>query len=189
MTDAGVDIHIRRCLPSDLDTLRAMGRETYDQTFRSMNTEETMNRYLEEAFDPGRLADELGNPASEFYFLFLGAELAGYLKVNEAPAQTDLNDPDSLEVERIYVRRQYKGKGLGRTLIEHAVRLARDRNRASLWLGVWEKNRDAIRFYEKMGFRESGRHTFRMGDELQSDLVMTLSLTDRPLPSSPEGQK
>jgi ribosomal protein S18 acetylase RimI-like enzyme len=185
-------VRIRRCLPSELEVLRAIGRETCDDTFRSMNTEETMNRYLEEAFAPARLAAELANPASEFWFLFLGEELAGYLKVNDAPAQTDLNDPDSLEVERIYVRREHKGKGLGKALMEHAIRLARERKRASVWLGVWEKNAEAIRFYGKMGFRETGRHTFRMGDELQSDLVMTLPLTsgpvpvkDRRLPSSP----
>ena len=172
-----MDIRIRRCLPSEQEVLRAIGRETYEDTFRSMNTEETMRRYLEEAFAPARLAAELSNPASEFCFLFLGDELAGYLKVNDAPAQTDLNDPDSLEVERIYVRRAHKGKGLGRTLMEHAISVARERGRASLWLGVWEKNTDAIGFYRKMGFRETGRHAFRMGEELQSDLVMTFRVS------------
>ena len=194
MTEARVQATIRRCLPSELEVLRAIGRETYDDAFRSMNTEETMDRYVDEAFAPARLAAELANPASEFWFLFLGEELAGYLKVNDAPAQTDLNDPDSLELERIYVRRAHKGKGLGKTLMQHAIRLARERKRAAVWLGVWEKNTEAIGFYQKMGFRETGHHTFRMGDELQSDLVMTLPLTagpvpvtDGPLPSSPEG--
>jgi len=194
MTGARDQATLRRCLPSELEVLRAIGRETYDDTFRSMNTRQTMEAYLGEAFDPARLAAELANPASEFWFLFLGEELAGYLKVNDGPAQTDLNDPDSLEVERIYVRREHKGKGLGRTLMEHAIRLARKRGRASVWLGVWEKNVEAIGFYGKMGFRETGRHTFRMGDELQSDLVMTLALAigpvavrDQSLSSSPEG--
>jgi ribosomal protein S18 acetylase RimI-like enzyme len=177
-----MDVRIRRCLPFELDVLVTIDRETYNDTFRSMNTVETMNRYLDEAFDPARLAAELSNPASEFWFLFLGEELAGYMKVNDAPAQTDLNDPDSLELERIYVRRADKGKGLGKALMEHAIRLARERKRASVWLGVWEKNVEAIGFYERMGFRKTGRHTFRMGDELQFDLVMTLSLTARPVP-------
>jgi diamine N-acetyltransferase len=170
-------MRIRRCGQSDLEALRKIARETYNGAFRAMNTPETMDRYLEEAFAPARLAAELANPASEFWFLYLESELAGYLKVNDAPAQSDLNDPRSLEVERIYVRSAHKGKGLGRALMEHAEALARQRARTSLWLGVWEKNREAIRFYEKMGFRPAGRHTFRMGDELQSDLVMSRAIT------------
>jgi diamine N-acetyltransferase len=172
------DLILRKCDPADLETLREIARETYDETFRSMNRPEVMDAYLEEAFAASRLAVELANPASEFWFLFLGPELAGYLKVNDAPAQSDLNDPHSLEVERIYVRSPHKGKGLGRRLMEHAEGLARERGRAALWLGVWEKNTEAISFYGKLGFRQTGRHTFRMGDELQSDLVMSRRLTD-----------
>jgi ribosomal protein S18 acetylase RimI-like enzyme len=194
MPETRVDLRIRRCDRADLAALRQIAWETYDETFRCMNSAQTMDAYLQEAFSPARLAAELANPASEFWFLFFGEELAGYLKVNDAPAQSDLNDPRSLEVERIYVRRAHKGKGLGRALMRHAESLARTRGRATLWLGVWEKNADAIAFYGKMGFRPLGRHTFRMGDELQSDLVMSRPVSDvppagdeAPPPSSPEG--
>ena len=173
-------VTLRRCSPTDLETLRAFALETYDDTFRSMNRPEVMDAYLAEAFHPERVAAELANPASEFWFLFVGEELAGYLKVNDAPAQSDLNDSRSLEVERIYVRRAHKGRGLGRTLIQHAESLARGRGKSTLWLGVWEKNLDAIAFYERLGFRQTGRHGYRMGDEVQSDLIMS-----RPVPAGP----
>ena len=187
-------VTLRRCTPQDLESLRQLARETYDDAFRSLNRPEVMDAYLAEAFEPARVAAELANPASEFWFLFLGGELAGYLKVNDAPAQSDLNDPRSLEVERIYVRRAHKGRGLGRRLMEHAESLARTRGRSTLWLGVWERNAEAIAFYRRLGFRRTGAHTFRMGDEVQSDFIMSRPVTggtprgdERREVSSPEG--
>jgi hypothetical protein len=50
-----MDVSIRLCGTDDLDTLRQIAYETYDQTFRSMNTEETMNKYLETAFKSSRI--------------------------------------------------------------------------------------------------------------------------------------
>ncbi|MFM8321176.1 MAG: N-acetyltransferase family protein [Chloroflexota bacterium] len=167
-----MNLTIRRCTPDDLETLRSISRETYDDTFRAMNTPETMQAYLEEAFDPHKLLAELTNPHSAFYFLDLDGQLAGYLKLNDAPAQSDLNDPDSLEIERIYIRRAYHGRGLGARLLRFALDQAAVAGKRYAWLGVWERNASAIAFYQKMGFVEFGRHSFRMGEELQSDLVM-----------------
>jgi ribosomal protein S18 acetylase RimI-like enzyme len=167
-----MNITIRPCLRSELETLCAIGRETYDDTFREMNTAETMERYLEEAFNAEKMLSEWSNPDSRFYFLYVDADLAGYLKVNDAPAQSDVHDPQSLEIERIYIRKAYKGKGLGTYLMNYALQLALDMGKRYAWLGVWEKNTAAIAFYQKMGFEEMGRHTFKMGDELQSDWIM-----------------
>lgn len=109
---------------------------------------------------------------SAFYFIYYGNNPAGYLKINYSPAQTDINDPDSLEVERIYVKHEFKKKGLGAGLISHAAELAQESGKRYLWLGVWEKNKEAIAFYLKMGFRKTGVHSFKLGNELQSDIIM-----------------
>jgi ribosomal protein S18 acetylase RimI-like enzyme len=167
---------IRPCQMSDLETLRTIGYETYDDTFRAMNTAETMDRYLAEAFDRQRLAAELANPHSRFFFLYAEDELAGYLKVNDTPAQSDLHDPESLEIERIYVRKAYKGQGLGRQMMAYALGLAVEMGKRYAWLGVWERNTAAFAFYGKMGFVKAGQHSFRMGDELQTDWIMKKTL-------------
>ncbi len=86
--------------------------------------------------------------------------------------QTDVNDPDSLEIERIYVRGPFQGQGRGKKLMEHALETARGRGKKYVWLGVWERNAAAIAFYTRQGFVPAGTHSFRMGDELQSDLIM-----------------
>ena len=171
-----MNINIRKCSIADLDKLQSIGYETYDETFRSMNIQETMDKYLQESFNKKKLLTELSNKACKFYFLYLENELAGYLKVNDASAQTDINDKNSIELERIYIKKDYKGQGLGKKLMNFVLQLAKEMNKNYVWLGVWGKNVDAISFYTKMGFYESGRHSFRMGDELQNDLIMKKSI-------------
>lgn len=163
---------LKKCDLDDLEELAAIGRETYFETFHSMNSPETMSRYLDEAFNPEKLELDLRNESSHFYFLDVESETAAYLKVNFAPAQSDINDPDSIEIERIYVKKEFGSRGIGKFLIQHSIELGRKEGCTYAWLGVWEKNTPAIVFYKKMGFVVFGGHSFQMGDELQSDLIL-----------------
>jgi ribosomal protein S18 acetylase RimI-like enzyme len=163
---------IRQCLKSDLKTLEDISIETFQDTFAEMNTEATIQQYLHDAFSPSKLTEEISCTGSRFFFIFHNKDLAGYLKVNNSPDQTDINDPRSLEIERIYIRKSFKEKGLGKELMNFAISLAKKANLDYLWLGVWEKNTSAISFYKKMGFITSGKHKFMLGLEEQSDLVM-----------------
>jgi diamine N-acetyltransferase len=167
---------IRPCLESDLEALVAVGRDTFDEAFRAMNSRETIEAYLAEAFTPERVLAELRREGSEFYLLLLDGLPAGYLKVNAAPGQSDLNDPESLEIERIYVRKEHTGKGFGKLFMAFALERAARLGKRCVWLGVWERNEDAIAFYRKAGFEVIGEHSFRMGGELQTDYIMRKEL-------------
>jgi ribosomal protein S18 acetylase RimI-like enzyme len=169
-------ISIRACQNEDLDELIRLGRQTFYETFHAVNTPENMQAYLDSAFDPERIAAELNDPGIRYDFLFKGAELAGYVKLNLPGSQTDHNDPESLEIERIYVRREFQGQGLGRALIEHALRFARQAGMKTAWLGVWQENTAAIGFYQRMGFQTFATHDFWLGDERQTDDLMQLEL-------------
>ncbi|MET3574297.1 GNAT family N-acetyltransferase [Bhargavaea ullalensis] len=167
---------IVKCGAEDLEAIRAVGIDTYEETFGAHNPQEIMRAYIETAFAPEKLAAELAEPQSEFFLVFAEGEAAGYLKVNTGTAQTEKMGKDAMEVERIYIRSKFKGRGLGRQLMDLAVKLAGERGKTRLWLGVWEHNPDAIRFYEKSGFVQTGSHSFFMGTDEQRDLVMTKRL-------------
>ena len=169
-------LSFRRCTESDLGELRALSIQTYSETFAAVNTAENMAAYLETAYHAPKLRQELQNPNSEFYFVYANQVLAGYLKVNEAPAQVEFNDPKSLEIERLYVSKAFLGAGVGQFLMDQAVDMARARRKAYIWLGVWEHNDRARRFYEKNGFYRIGQHAFIMGDDHQTDFLLRKDL-------------
>ena len=167
---------LRKCTTEDFDLLRELSIRTYYETFAHLNAKENMDAYLEDAFNVKRLTKEFNDTNSEFYFLFHNGQIAGYLKLNEAPSQTDINDKNALEIERIYVTCEFQGAGLGRFLMEQAIAKAVERNKKYVWLGVWEKNEKAIRFYKNNEFYEIGTHTFIMGEDVQTDFVMRKDL-------------
>ena len=170
-------MNLYKCGPDDLDDIIMIGRKTYYDSFHTLNSDETMQQYLDEAFERTKIERELMNPQSGFFFLYDNDSYdndspVAYIKTNLPPAQTDLNDKGSLELERIYVKSGHKGKGYGKYLIEETLSMASELDCDYVWLGVWEKNEEAIAFYRKMGFVIFDRHTFRMGDEIQNDFVL-----------------
>jgi ribosomal protein S18 acetylase RimI-like enzyme len=135
-----------------------------------------MNAYLEKAFNLKQLEKELSNIFSDFFFVYFNNEIAGYLKVNTNDSQSEEMGDDSLEVERIYVKKKFQKHGFGKYLLNKAIEMAMERNKKKIWLGVWEKNENAQAFYQKMGFVQTGTHSFYMGDEEQMDYIMVKTL-------------
>ncbi|MCC9065149.1 GNAT family N-acetyltransferase [Flavobacterium piscisymbiosum] len=172
------NIQIKEISINDIDQLQKIGRQTFQETFSESNSEENMKNYLEEGFSNEKLTQELTNKDSQFYFATLENEVIGYLKVNFGESQTELKDSKSLEIERIYVSKEFHGKKVGQLLYEKAIQIAKDKNIDYVWLGVWEENLRAISFYTKNGFVEFDKHIFKLGNEEQTDIMMKLKLAN-----------
>ncbi len=169
-------IQIKRVTLSDISQLQNIGRQTFQETFSESNSEENMKNYLEEGFSTAKLTTELNDENSEFYFATFGNEVIGYLKINFGESQTELKDSKALEIERIYVSKEFHGKKVGQVLYDKAIEIAKQKNAEYVWLGVWEENPRAISFYTKNGFVAFDKHIFRLGDDEQTDIMMKLKL-------------
>lgn len=163
---------------NEIDQLQQIGRKTFDETFSEFNSKENLETYLNEGFSYEKLTAELTNIDSEFYFATLENEVIGYLKVNFGNSQTELKDDKALEIERIYVIKEFHGKKVGQLLYDKAIAIAKEKNAEYVWLGVWEKNLRALSFYRKNGFVEFDKHIFKLGDDEQTDLMLKLKLTN-----------
>ncbi|MEY2834465.1 MAG: hypothetical protein RLZZ557_127 [Bacteroidota bacterium] len=166
-----IDIH-------SLEALREIGISCFVETFAEINTAENMEKYLRESFSIEKLSAELSHPDSRFFIALEGTIVIGYLKVNEGAAQTEQKLEHSLEIERIYVLKDYHGKRVGQLLMDKALSEARAGKFERVWLGVWENNHRAIRFYEKNGFETFDTHLFHLGNDVQTDLLMKLELKE-----------
>ena len=167
---------IKRCTQKDLSELQAISITTFTETFKDQNSPEHLHAYLKKAYDIKQLEQEVANPSSQFFFVYFNDDVAGYLKVNTDDAQTEAIGNDSLEVERIYVKKTFQKHGLGKLLLNKAFEIALEKQKKSIWLGVWEANENAIAFYQKKGFVQTGSHSFFMGDDEQVDLIMVKTI-------------
>jgi ribosomal protein S18 acetylase RimI-like enzyme len=167
-----VMINIKKCALKNLSQLKIISQSTYIDAFSELCDEKIMDEYVKSAFGMRTLRKELTDKHCEFYFLYFNNETAGYFKINEHKSQTDIFDPSSLEIQRLYIKTKYQRMGLGKYIINYVVAVASEKKKSYIWLGVWEKNKKAIEFYEKNGFYISGSHPFYMGGDRQTDFIM-----------------
>ena len=170
-------LEIKKATLAELEELQQIGRQTFNEAFGADNSPKNMQKYLSEKFSKEQLTQEINHPDSEFYLSSVGHKAVGYLKVNHGQAQTELKDQQALEIERIYVLQEFQGKKVGQLLFDKALEVARQKNASYVWLGVWEKNPRAIRFYQKNGLKVFDRHIFMLGDDEQIDILMKLELS------------
>lgn len=173
------NITIQKVTLNDVNQLQKIGKLTFSETFSGDNSEEDMKKYLDENFSTEKLTDELNNKNSEFYFAKLEDTVIGYLKLNFGESQTELKDNKALEIERIYVPKEYHGKSVGQILYEKAIQIAKQKDADYVWLGVWEENLRALSFYRKNGFVEFDKHIFKLGNDEQTDIMMKLQLKNQ----------
>ncbi|SPS07069.1 GNAT family N-acetyltransferase [Latilactobacillus sakei] len=167
---------IEKVTSKQLKALQTISIQTFTDTFGADNSEQDLADYLDSAYNDTQLSSEIANPNSAFYFIKHNGNIAGYLKLNSNDAQTENPNPDSMEVERIYILPTFKRLGLGTQLIEYAIETAQEAHKSHIWLGVWEHNAVALAFYTKLGFKEIGDHIFQLGDDAQRDLIMQKDL-------------
>ena len=167
---------LRKANLSDLPELLALARTSFVQAFTAGNKPENVQAYLAEAFTEDKLTKEIQETVSTFIVASLAGKLVGYTKLNLSAAQADVQDPASVEVARLYTLEEVWGTGLGQVLLDAAIAFGRQEGKTWLWLGVWEHNARAIRFYEKNGLCIFGSHPFPFGDEIQTDWLMRVDL-------------
>ncbi len=167
---------IQRATETDLIDLQSISILTFCQAFEQFNTAEDMQLYLENCLSMEQLNKEMATDASSFFLAKIDNETMGYLKLNCGISDQNDLDGQGLEIERIYIVEEYHGTGIGQELYAFAIERAIEICATHLWLGVWEHNTRAIRFYEKLEFEPFGTQQFILGKDIQTDILMRLSL-------------
>jgi diamine N-acetyltransferase len=169
-------IEIRKATVSDLETIQKISIQTFTETFAAVNTPENITDYIKDSLNTEQLSAELNNLSSQFYIAYSNDEVVGYLKINFGDAQTETINENALEVQRIYVLQNFHGKNIGQLLLDEVKKIAQTTDVDSIWLGVWEENHRALRFYTKNEFVVFDKHVFKMGNDEQTDLLMQFQI-------------
>jgi ribosomal protein S18 acetylase RimI-like enzyme len=167
---------IRRGTLADAALLSELGARTFSETFAADNTSEDMAAYIATSFNVARQTAELEDPASTFLIAEVDGSAAGYAKLHDGEPEEGVEGPKPIELVRLYVSRDWLGRGIGEQLMRACLDEARQAGHETIWLGVWERNGRAQAFYRKWNFRTIGEHIFQLGSDLQRDFLM-----ERPL--------
>ena len=167
---------IRRGTIADAGLLSELGARTFSETFAVDNTPEDLAAYIAKWFNVAQQTAELEDAGSIFLIAEVDGRAAGYAKLHDGEPEKGVEGAKPIELVRLYVSRDWLGRGIGEQLMRACIDEARQAGHETIWLGVWERNARAQAFYRKWNFREVGEHMFQLGADLQRDLLM-----ERPL--------
>ena len=171
------EINIRIANSKDAALIADLSRETFYKAFAPANTKADMDKFMNEVFTHEGLMAELDLPNNIFLLAYAGDEVAGYVRLRDKNIpEVSLNTGNVIEIARIYASSAETGKGIGTALMNECIAIAGEKQRCFIWLGVWEKNDKAIRFYERFGFKKFGEHDFVLGNDVQTDWLMALQV-------------
>ena len=167
-------IKIRQAVPEDAKLLTDLAYTTFWDAFahHPKNAPDDLNYYMRQAFNLDQITAELSDGRSIFLIAELDGKAAGYAKIIIDSTEEGIAAERPVELSRLYSHQEYLGRGIGQSLMDACFERARQENRDVMWLGVWEYNPRAQRFYEKNGFRVVGKHVFQLGEDAQTDLLM-----------------
>jgi GNAT superfamily N-acetyltransferase len=172
-------LHIRRATLADALLIATLGAETFVASFGAQNTPENLAMHLAKAFGVEIQQRELTDPAVTYLIAEQNGRTAGYAQVRDGDAPKCVTGPAPVEVRRFYVHHDFHGTGIAQALMDACAKEALQRGGRTLWLGVWDQNLRAIRFYTKWGYEDVGGQTFLLGDDPQQDRVLAHSLDSR----------
>jgi GNAT superfamily N-acetyltransferase len=163
---------IRRGTLADAGLLSELGTTTFTETFAADNTAEDLAAYIATSFSIAQQTSELEDPASILLIAEVDGRAGGYASLKAGEDENGVEGVNPIEVVRLYVLREWHGRGIGAELMRACIDEAKRAGHDTVWLGVWERNILAQAFYRKWNFRAVGEHMFRLGTDLQRDLVM-----------------
>ena len=169
---------IREAISADIDLLTDLAYTTFWDAFHDhpKNAPDDLAAYMAEAFSREQIERELADASNIFLIAEIGGDAAGYAKLTVGATEEGISAERPVELNRLYSHQKFLGKGVGQALMDECLARASELDCDVMWLGVWEYNPRAQRFYEKNGFRYVGRHVFQLGSDPQIDLLMQRSL-------------
>lgn len=117
------------------------------------------------------IAAELSNDSAHFFVAVKDDEVAGYMGMHCAA--------DECYVANIGVLKDYRRRGIGKTLVKNAIDCAKEMGMSFISLEVRPSNLGAICLYENWGFQRIGFRKNFYSDPKEDGLIMTLYFNDR----------
>ncbi|MFN3751029.1 MAG: GNAT family N-acetyltransferase [Thiobacillus sp.] len=154
---------------SAVDAVVALARTVWQSTYPALIPQAQIDAMLADRYAPERIRAQLGDPAHAWRVVLADGAPAGF-------AHACL-DAQGVKLDKLYVHPGHQRRGLGGALLHAIEDWARARRAARLHLQVNRGNAQAIRAYEKYGFRIVEARVFDIGGGfVMDDYVMEKTL-------------
>lgn len=154
-------MELRKALFTDVIDLKKICIDAYSKNFYNHWNDGGLECYLDKEFSTERLKSDLVDKNTEYYFIENEKKAVGFIKTRNNSG-TNLSIKNGLELEKIYVLPEFKGKGIGKSALKEIIKKTEERGKENLFMCVIDTNLSAIDFYEKLGFEFHSKTTLNI---------------------------
>lgn len=141
-------ITLRKASPADARLLAETRHTVWCETYRGIYPDEMLDGYDVDSYtarDAGRMAA----PRHHYYLFLDGAECVGYFSFG--PYNFGTYKDFDLCLNNLYIRKEYKGRGLGKQAFSLIREHCREQGIRKFFCGCNANNGPAIAFYKHIG--------------------------------------
>lgn len=176
MSDAEMEPTVRKATIDDVNILAALGTTTCYEAYFELDPSRDLADYCARIYSPENVGSEFDDPDSTYFVAEINDRAVGFAKLRENNRVDCLDDAHAVELQRIYVLEKMKGRSIGKLLLDRCLSAAREKGYDMLWLGVWERNTAAQRFYERIGMSNVGTTGFNDGKNEFVNFVFAIDI-------------
>lgn len=166
----------REATVADAGPISHLIGSTWAKFFAYSVTDSDLETYLTKTVSPDQITREIQSDTRLFLVAENDTGIIGVAQLNLDTIDFNLTLEYPVELNRLYIKPDQQGSGLAAELLRYTEGRCKEIGKRGLWLGVWEDNARGIRFYEKMGFKRVGEHSFYVGESKRRDWVMQKAL-------------
>ena len=164
-------LKFREATKADAPELAAFARQMFIETFGHAYRQQDLESHLAEKYHPKEFERSI-EAGDEIILAHDGQELVGYCKLGEVGLPMPHAPKEAKEIHRLYIHKKYHGGGLGQELFRRAMESNQLKSAPIVYLGVWEENARAQRFYFKNDFMPVGRYLYPVGQHLDNEMIL-----------------
>ena len=155
---------LRKPRKSDASSIAAISIEVWIGTYLKRGVSAFFADYALSEFTRPKVEALLADP-TQFVLVSDNEEgIDGFIRVSSGSA-APVTGCSEMEIATFYVQPRHHGKGIGKCLLDAALRHCREEGAPSVWLATNAENLPAIRFYLAHGFEHVGETHFRIEDQ------------------------
>jgi len=170
-----MNLNIVNCTLKHRAVLAQIGASTFYQSYKVENTEADMQAYIQDTYTIEKMIECLNNKNIIYFLAYKDTGDVGYVKLLLNQTNEKLIGLTA-EIEKIYVRKEFHGKGIAQQLMAHVKQYCVQKSYKKIYLGVWQQNHKALKFYSKEGFKTFDTRTFQLGARLCDDYMLSYDL-------------
>ena len=151
---------------ADAEIVTELSRALFTETFSERMARHYIETYLNKEYTIEVIREQILSPANVFVLALEQGKPIGYMKL------IDKESENTLEVDKLYLFKNFQGKGIGKQLMTFAEENASQKSRTGITLIVWEKNYSALDFYKYLGYTLQYKTEKDRGGETQIGLCL-----------------